>query len=321
MKHLLLSVMCMVSILASAQGIIIHEKNDNKTSYKTTDVERIEFSQSVTESSSSTYATKQELQDGLDAKADKTALNGKADKSEITALQNLNTALQNRVTALENALAELKKKIEELPVTPEPSATFEDITVNGTTYKLGTSGAVDLGLSVKWATMNVGASSPGDYGDYYAWGETATKSTYNWSTYFDSVSGSSSNFTKYATDKKTVLVPEDDVAHVKWGGSWRMPTKAELDELREKCAWVWTQYGGHNGYVVIGSTGNAIFLPAADYRSGGGLSYVGSKGYYWSSSLDSGYSYYAYVLYFHSGNVDWNYGNRYCGLSVRAVCP
>lgn len=203
----------------------------------------------------------------------------------------------------------------------EPSATFEDITVNGKTYKLGTSGAVDLGLSVKWATMNVGASSPGDYGDYYAWGETETKSIYNWSTYLDSPNRDGNSFTKYATDKKTVLDPEDDVAHVKWGGSWRMPTKAEQDDLRTKCAWVWTQYGGHNGYVVIGSTGNAIFLPAAGCRDDSSLEDAGSYGDYGSSSLLNDYSSNAYELYFDSSNVGWGRYDRVFGLSVRAVCP
>lgn len=192
----------------------------------------------------------------------------------------------------------------------------KQVTINMPT--IAASGAVDLGLSVKWAATNVGASSPGDYGDYYAWGETETKSTYYWSTYFDSVNGSDSNFTKYATDKKTQLDPEDDVAHVKWGGSWRMPTKAEQDDLLTKCAWVWTTYGGHKGYVVMGSTGNAIFLPAAGYRSHSSLNYAGSGGNYWSSSLYENNSSSAFELNFGSSRVN---NIRYCGQSVRPVCP
>lgn len=188
----------------------------------------------------------------------------------------------------------------------------KQVTINMPT--IATSGAVDLGLSVKWATTNVGASSPGDYGDYYAWGETETKSTYNWDTYFDS------NYEKYATNKKTKLDQDDDVAHVKWGGSWRMPTKAEQDELREKCAWVWTTYGGHNGYVVVGSTGNAIFLPAAGFRNVSSFS-AGSFGYYWSSSLYEGLSDFAYELYFGSGYVLRSLNGRNYGRSVRPVCP
>lgn len=201
------------------------------------------------------------------------------------------------------------------------TASYEAITIDGRTYHLGVSGAVDLGLSVKWATMNVGASAPGDYGDYYAWGETVTKSNYDWSTYLDSPNRDGKSFTKYALDKNTQLDPEDDVAHVKLGGEWRMPTKAEQDELREKCSWIWTTYGGHNGYFVIGSTGNAIFLPAAGYHSDTTIYDAGSYGCYWSSSLYSGDSYYAYYLDFHSSDVDWYGSGRYDGLSVRAVCP
>lgn len=303
MKKLLISIMCMVNLFASAQGIIIHEKNNNKTSYKTTDVERIEFTQNVTESTSSAYATKQELKDGLDTKAD---------KSEIA-------ALLNRIEALERTLAELEKM---MPVST--TAKFEDITLNGKTYKLGVSGAIDLGLSVKWATMNVGASSPSEYGDYYAWGETSTKSEYTWATYFDSVNGSNSVFTKYGFTKKTKLDPEDDVAHVKFGGAWRMPTTAEQDDLRTKCTWVWTQYGGHNGYVVIGTNGNAIFLPAAGFCSSGDADDVGTDGYYWSSSLFDEYesgSYIAYGLRFESTRVRCFDDGRKMGASIRPVCP
>ncbi len=180
---------------------------------------------------------------------------------------------------------------------------------------------VDLGLSVKWATCNVGASKPEDYGDYFAWGETETNSVYSWSTYFDSVNGSSSNFDKYAKDKKTVLDPEDDVAHDKWGANWRIPTKAEQDELRTKCSWTWTTQNGVNGRMVSGPNGKSIFLPAAGARLGGSLSEVGSWGYYWSSSLNSSDSGSAYHLNFGSGNVGWGSSSRYCGRYVRAVCP
>ena len=181
---------------------------------------------------------------------------------------------------------------------------------------------VDLGLSVKWATTNVGASSPTDYGGYYAWGETRTKSDYSWSTYFDSVNGSSSNFNKYATNKKTTLDLSDDAAHANWGGSWRMPTRAEQDELREKCTWTWTTQNGVEGYKVSSKrNGNSIFLPAAGSRDDSFLSYAGRFGEYWSSSLDSGHSSFACNLYFHSSKVDWGEVLRFYGRSVRAVCP
>ena len=186
---------------------------------------------------------------------------------------------------------------------------------------------VDLGLSVKWATCNVGASKPEDYGDYFAWGETTAKTTYSWSTY-KYCNGSYNTLTKYnnsssygSVDNKTVLDKEDDAAAVNWGGAWRMPTKAEQDELRQQCTWTWTTQNGVNGYTVTGSNGNSIFLPAAGYRGGSSLYRAGSDGYYWSSSLYTDYPDYACVLYFNSDNVDWGYYDRGCGHSVRPVCP
>ena len=180
---------------------------------------------------------------------------------------------------------------------------------------------VDLGLSVKWANMNVGATNPEGYGNYYAWGETVTKATYDWSTYFDTNDGGST-FTKYNNEGgKTVLDPEDDAAHVNWGGSWRMPTAAEWQELLNNCTWTWTTQNGINGYMVTsnkaGYTDKFIFLPAAGSRFGGVLLNVGSDGVYWSSSLYENSSDLAWDLYFGPG-----YGEheRYRGLSVRPVC-
>ena len=187
---------------------------------------------------------------------------------------------------------------------------------------------VDLGLpsGLKWATCNVGATKPEEYGGYYAWGETEEKENYEWSTY-KWCNGSETTITKYCTDSdygivdnKTVLEPEDDVATVKWGGDWRIPTKAEQDELRNNCTWSWTTLNSVNGYKVTSKTnGNSIFLPAAGIRDGTGLSYSGSYGYYWSGSLNGSYSNDAYYLYFHSGNFDWYYHSRYYGRSVRPV--
>ena len=131
--------------------------------------------------------------------------------------------------------------------------------------------------------------------------------------------------TKYCTsssygtvDNKTVLDPEDDVAHVKWGGNWRMPTKAEQKELLNNCTWTWTTQNGVNGYKVTGPNGNSIFLPAAGYRYGTGVNIRGS-GYYLSSSLCSCSSYYANYLYFYSDYYDWDSLYRYYGQSVRPV--
>lgn len=185
---------------------------------------------------------------------------------------------------------------------------------------------VDLGLSVKWATMNVGATTPEGYGDYFAWGETSTKDTYDWSTYFDTNDGGST-FKKYNNNGgKTVLDPEDDAAHVNWGGSWRMPTLAEWQELYDNCTWTWTTQNGINGYKVTsnkaGYTDRFIFLPAAGYREDSALNFVGSFGYFWSSSLYGNYSNFAWSLYFVSDYHYLYYGyGRYLGQSVRPVLP
>ena len=169
---------------------------------------------------------------------------------------------------------------------------------------------VDLGLSVKWATCNVGASKPEDYGNYYAWGETSTKSLYtrdNIKTYGKSMGDINGN-SSY------------DAARANWGGKWRMPTKAEMQELIDKCTWTWTTQNGVKGYKVTGPNGNSIFLPAAGDRSGSSLYSAGGHGYYWSSTPHVNYYYDdAYDLNFHSGgqNVGWNFRSR--GLSVRPV--
>ena len=194
-----------------------------------------------------------------------------------------------------------------------------DGVINGHEY-------VDLGLSVKWATCNVGATKPEEYGGYYAWGETEEKYDYDWYTY-KWCNGSPSTMTKYCTnssfgtvDNKTTLALEDDVAHVKWGGTWRMPTKAEQDELRNNCTWSWTTLNSVNGYKVTSKTnGNSIFLPAAGGRSGTNLNLSGSLGYYWSGSLYESYGSLACYLYFYGGDYDWRSYFRYYGLTVRPV--
>ena len=186
---------------------------------------------------------------------------------------------------------------------------------------------VDLGLpsGLKWATCNVGATKPEEYGGYYAWGETEEKENYDWSTY-KWCNGSYNTMTKYCTssscgtvDYKTVLDPEDDVAQVKWGGRWRMPTLDELKELKNNCTWIWTTQNGVNGYKVTSKTnGNSIFLPAAGYRSGTDLFDSGSVGCYWSGSLYSS-SELAYILCFMSGYYNCEFSYRNCGHCVRPV--
>lgn len=166
---------------------------------------------------------------------------------------------------------------------------------------------VDLGLSVKWATCNVGANKPEDYGNYYAWGETSTKSSYT--------SDNSKTYGKLMNDIKGNS--QYDAARANWGGSWRLPTKAELEELEDKCTWEWTKHNGVKGYKVTGPNGNSIFLPAAGYRNGSSLYGVGSKGYYGSSTPNN--SNLACSLYFNSDGQDMNDFYRGDGLSVRLV--
>ena len=199
---------------------------------------------------------------------------------------------------------------------------------------------VDLGLSVKWAKCNVGADSVHHYGNYYAWGEVEPKEVYSWSAYkfMDSSINDKKGITKYTVadgqtegvwydsegnfigDNKTTLEKEDDAAAVNMGGSWRMPTSAEQDELRTKCTWTWTTLNGVNGYNIVGSNGNSIFLPVAGRRYNSDLSSVGETGFYWSSSLYKyRYSQIADFLYFYSDGIIWNYTDRYYGQSVRGV--
>ena len=188
---------------------------------------------------------------------------------------------------------------------------------------------VDLGLSVKWASCNLGATRPTDYGDYYAWGEVEPKRDYSWETY-KWCKGSDDSLTKYCTyydywggdgmpDGKTGLDLSDDVAHIKLGGKWRMPTDEEWTELRLRCKWTWTNTNGANGYKVTGPNGNSIFLPAAGYRYDTNLYDAGYDGDYWSSSLYTDYPLSVWYVDFYSDNVGRYYGGRCIGQSVRPV--
>ena len=190
---------------------------------------------------------------------------------------------------------------------------------------------VDLGLpsGTLWATCNVGANNPEDYGDYFAWGETAPKDYYYWNTY-KWCNGSNNTMTKYCansdygyngfTDGKTELDLEDDAASVNWGPSWRMPSVDQQQELVDYCTWTWMTCNGVNGYLVTGPNGNTVFLPASGRRWGGAIE-TGTYGFYWSRTLRTDDSRYAYTLNFISGNVYWGKCNyRYDGFAVRAVC-
>ena len=188
------------------------------------------------------------------------------------------------------------------PVQPVPSKTVATGVINGHEW-------VDLGLSVKWATMNVGASSPSDYGSYFAWGEIRTKSKYT----FDNSVTYEKDFNDISGNRQY------DAARSNWGGSWRLPTKSELEELKNKCKWTWTTQGGHKGYKVTGPNGNSIFLPAAGWRDGSPTNFIGVYGYYWSSTTDASNNQNAYYLYFNDDYRDVGWSSRCNGNSVRAV--
>lgn len=184
---------------------------------------------------------------------------------------------------------------------------------------------VDLGLSVKWGSCNLGAYSPDGVGDYFAWGETKAKAEYSWETYKFS-NGTGKTITKYindssfgVVDNKTVLEPEDDAAHMRLGGKWRMPTKEEMEELiatRENASykWEWKSVNGHDGWLITYlKNSNSIFLPATSW------SYADDPdtGYYWTSSLISPDG--AWLLVFSSKWLGVSSDGRFVGLSIRPV--
>lgn len=194
--------------------------------------------------------------------------------------------------------------------------------------------AIDLGLSVQWASFNLGATKPEEYGDYYAWGETEPKQYYSWSSYKWCTEVLSDGFlvhplTKYCTnpengfngyvDNKAILDSEDDAAQVKLRGKWRMPTLEEQQELLNHCTWEWTSMNGIEGSKATGPNGNSIFLPSAGYWGENGIDYSGTNGYYWSSTLYFQH-FYAYVLGIASEYGYWSDFNSRCsGLPIRPV--
>mgnify|MGYP003306024577 CR=1 FL=1 len=169
--------------------------------------------------------------------------------------------------------------------------------------------AVDLGLSVKWASFNIGATKPEEFGDYFAWGEISPKAQYiesNCLTYGKTMGDISGN-------------PLYDAATANWGGDWRMPTKSEIQELVISGDVNWTTYNGVNGYLVTGPNGNSIFLPAAGMFSGSSSDLVGSKGYYWCSTPYDDSDTASYELGFSSEGHGWYWSLRYFGHCIRPV--
>jgi hypothetical protein len=174
---------------------------------------------------------------------------------------------------------------------------------------------IDLGLpsGTKWACCNVGANKPEAYGDYYTWGDCTTRSTYNEITYKHYI-----NSYNYQNLGKDIAGTQYDVAHVKWGGSWQMPSLAQRDELLRYCTYTWTTKNGINGGKFTGKNGKSIFLPAAGEYINSSLLSAGRYGCYWVSSQGGSYTLNANYLSL-SGSASWNSGRRWWGLSVRPV--
>ena len=189
---------------------------------------------------------------------------------------------------------------------------------------------VDLGLpsGMLWATCNVGANNPSEYGEYFAWAEVSEKDDYSVESY-KWCKASVHSQKKYCTNKvyglvdnKSTLDAADDAATVNWGSECRMPSYNEVKELMEVCSWIWTSdydNTGVAGYVVTGSNGNSIFIPASGYRCDGNTYLAGSYGYLWSSSLGSYSNCDAMVLNFKQNSVQWHGYGRHYGQPVRAV--
>ncbi len=174
---------------------------------------------------------------------------------------------------------------------------------------------IDMGVAGKWSCCNVGASAPWEYGGYYAWGETEEKTTYNWGSYIH-CNGSYDTCHNLGSD---IAGTQYDVAHMKWGGKWRMPSLDQI-KLLLNCTSEWTNVNGINGRKFTVPNGGSIFLPAAGDRWNDGTYNVGSDGNYWSSTQYPSYSYAAYDIDFYSGGTNWGNGSRrFGGQSVRPV--
>lgn len=239
--------------------------------------------------------------------------------------KNVDEALKWYVKAAEQGYEPAKNRIESLKTQfgNKRISKQQDFTKKSNVNMHNGHEFVDLGLSVKWATCNIGASKSDDYGDYFAWGETQTKSIYDWRGY-KWCKNHYTNIIKYncsygMLDHRKQLEISDDAANVILGGKWRIPTYEEFLELKEKCTWRWITQNGVNGYKIIGPNKNSIFLPAAGYRSEQLLYSLGYNGDYWLSLLDTAFSGGAWGARIASKEVRITSLDRYYGRSIRPV--
>jgi len=178
---------------------------------------------------------------------------------------------------------------------------------------------IDLGLpsGTKWACCNIGAHNPEGYGGYYAWGETEAKENFDWDNYLF-YNAETGNCDSIAED---ISGSAYDVAHILWGGSWRMPSLVQFQELIDNCTREENSLNNENGFLFTGPNGGAIFLPAAGGYLYENCYYTGKDAYYWTSSLVPNDANTAYSIFFRSNLTRNENSNRFLGYSVRAVCP
>lgn len=206
------------------------------------------------------------------------------------------------------------------------SITFEEDDIKGHEW-------VDLGLpsGTLWATCNVGANTPEEFGDYFAWGETKPKEIYSWATYIH-CNGSENTITKYCTDSKNGyngitdnikdLLPEDDAATVNWGSGWQIPSDVQRDELIHYTTHTWITQNGVMGMIFTSTiNGKRVFFPAAGVRNNSSLDDESTYGHYWTRTLGHGVDPKARRMYFNSTQLDTggNYRYRFYGESIRPV--
>lgn len=244
--------------------------------------------------------------------------------SWITIASNTRGLVDNLVVVniLENTISKERSCVVRI-VAVEDDTLYAEYTIN----QMPAPERVDLGLSVRWSNFNVGANYPEDYGDYYAWGEIEPKSEYSLHTYryWSDLNG---NDYAYGADDVQEWVslgssisenPLYDAATANWGGGWRMPTKAEIEELCNLCTWEHVALNGVEGMRVTGINGNSIFLPFAGCRSGVSLKNGGSLGHYWCSTPDNDAVHCVDYLYFGSGYYECSWDTRFYGHSIRPV--